>query len=55
MSILKIVRDTMWEHAENGVEEARQRYKNTIKKCTVTSLIVFVICALFLLLKAFVF
>ena len=55
MSLLKVVRDTMWEHATNGVEEAKQRYKNNIKECTVISLVVFVICALSLLLKAFVF
>ena len=55
MSIVKIIRDGLLDYAENGVYNAINEYKMTKRDCTIISLVVFAICGISLLLKAFVF
>ena len=55
MSVIKIIRDGLLEHAENGVRNARNEYKMTKKDCTIISIVVFALCSVSLALKAFLF
>lgn len=55
MSLLKTLRDGLLDYAENGVAYAKYEYRKTKKQCTVISLVIFALCGISLVLKAFVF
>ena len=55
MSILKIIRDSMFDYAENAVRNAENDYKKTKKDCTIVSLVIFVLCGIALLMRAYLF